>query len=287
MESVLIVEDFAMKSFCSDSCIVQFHAPLITHYEKEEKEIRKKHNTTRESCFVNKENPHYIQKTLENPKEIWEDINELGEKLYVLFARHEDKDFPFTMIVVTYLYQKVPSFVFFQTATNSEVIMEEYRRGTKIEDVKGFLQKDPGEEGEQETKSGNEVQVELPQEEVDSLERKKSALLAELLTRRTNADIPFENFYLYDPYIPSTIESPDEIFSYEDDEGDELFVYLKGHSQAGVSFYYIVICTKLEMNQKENSHEEVLFPILSFPTLDGKLTKLYCVGEKISGNLKN
>ncbi|MFZ4713597.1 MAG: hypothetical protein ACOYL6_07795 [Bacteriovoracaceae bacterium] len=277
-----------MKSFCSDGCIVQYHSQLITHYEKEEKDIRKFLTLNKEACFVFKENSHYIQKTLEKPQEIWEDVNELGEKVYFFFAHYDEKDFPFTMIIITYMYQKIPSFVFFQTVTNSEEILNEYRRGEKVSDIPKFFEKEHGEAQESEKpRSNNEVQVELTQVEMDSLERKKSSLLAELLQKRLPSDIPFENFYLYDVYIPSTIDVPDEVFSFDDEEGDELFVYLKGHAQGGVTFYYIVLCTKLNMNQKDNTQEEVLYPILSFPTLDGKLYRQYCRGEKISGNLKN
>jgi hypothetical protein len=288
VESLLLIEDFAMKSFCSDGCIVQYHSPIISHYEKEEKEIRKKLNMMKESCFMFKENSHYIQKTLEKPQEVWEDVNELGEKVYFFFSTFDDKDFPFTMIIVTYLYQKIPSFVFFQTVSNSEDFIKEYQRGHKVEKLTEFFdKKDLNSEDKTKERKSNEVQVELTNDEMEGLERKKSALLADLLQKRLPSDIPFENFYIYDSYAASTIENPDEIYAFKDIEGDLIYVYLKGHIQSGISFYYIVLCTKILMNQKETSHEEVLYPILSFPTLDGKLSRPYCKGEKISGNLKN
>lgn len=280
---MLLVEDFSRLTFCSDPCIQQFFQHLINYFEKEEKDFRKKISLSKEACFVFKENTLYVQQTLENPQEVYEDTNDVGQKFYTYIRRFEEEDFPFFMVMKLFLYQKVPSFVFFQTVTNVEEVLEFYRQGVKIENLEEFFQlqskieKEPG---------PNEIQIEMPQKEMDDLERKKSALLADLLIRRSNTDIPFENFHLYEPYVASTIENPDEVFTFEDEEGDDLLVYIKGHSQSNVSFFYIVLCKNLEIPQKDIS-QDVLYPILAFPTLDGKLTRHYCQGEKLSGNLKN
>lgn len=290
---MLLVEDFASKSFCSDACIVQFFTPLINYYEKEEKEIRKSLTFNKESCLIFRENSYYIQQTLEHPQEVWENVSELGEKNYVYIARHEDQDFPFWMVMILYLYHKVPSFVFFQTVTNSPELVEQYRRGQKIENIPEFLSQKavdkakPSPEGEApSTQNPNEVQVELTPEMVDQLEQKKSMLLAHLLSNRKESDIAFENYYLYEKNVPLTIESPDEIYTYQDDEGDELLVYMRGFQEGSVSFYFVVICNKLDVKTK-SSEDEVIYPILAFPTLDAALAKLYCHGEKLSGGLKN
>lgn len=295
VETLLLVEDFASRSFCSDACIVQFFSPLINHYEKEEKEIRKSLTFNKESCLIFRENSYYIQKTLENPIEVWENISELGEKLYVYVARHEEEDFPFWMVMILYLYHKVPSFVFFQTVTNSPEVLDQYRRGHKIENIPEFFAKrfeekkvtvEAVESESPATPKNNEVQVELTNEMMDQLEQKKSMLLAHLLSNRKESDINFENFYLYEKNVPLTIESPDEIYTYQDDEGDELLVYLRGFQEASVSFYFVVICNKLDV-KTQSSEDEVIYPILAFPTLDATLAKLYCHGEKLSGGLKN
>lgn len=298
VETLLLVEDFANRSFCSDACIVQFFSPLINHYEKEEKEIRKSLTVSKESCLMFRENSFYIQKTLEQPQEVWENTSELGEKLYVYMARYEEEDFPFWMVMILYLYHKVPSFVFFQTVTNSAELMAQYRRGKQIENLPEFFAKrfDPNKPvaseagGEPVSQNQNEVQVELTQDMLDQLEQKKSMLLAHLLSNRKESDITFENFYLYEKNVPVTIESPDEVYTYQDDEGDELLVYLRGFQESSVSYYFVVICDRLDVkgqHTEENSDDEIIYPILAFPTLDAKLAKLYCHGEKLSGGLKN
>jgi hypothetical protein len=280
---MLLVEDFSRLTFCSDPCIQQFYNHLILYYEKEEKDFRKKLSLSKESCFIFKENQLYVQQTLEQPQEIFEVINDVGHKSYTFLRRFEDEDFPFFMIMKLFLYQKVPSFVFFQTVTNVSEVLDFYRVGEKVDNIEDFFQLTTREEKEP---GPNEIQVEMPQKELDDLERKKSTLLADLLMKRSTTDIPFENFHLYEPFIPSTIDNPDEVYSFNDEEGDEILVYLKGHIQSGVSFYYIVLCKNLELD-KQDQNQEVLFPILAFPTLDGKLTRYYCQGEKLSGNLKN
>lgn len=294
------MEDFANRSFCSDACIVQFFSPLINHYEKEEKEIRKSLSVNKESCSMFRENSFYIQKTLEHPHEVWENVSEIGEKLYVYITRHEEEDFPFWMVMILYLYHKVPSFVFFQTVTNTPELVNQYRRGNQIENLPEFFAKrlqsksaEPGvveEAPANPNPNPNEVQVELTQEMMDQLEQKKSMLLAHLLSNRKESDITFENFYLYEKNVPTTIESPDEVYTYEDDEGDELLVYLRGFQESSVSYYFVVICDRLDVkgqHTEENSEDEIIYPILAFPTLDATLAKLYCHGEKLSGGLKN
>lgn len=270
---------------------MQFFTPIINYYEKEEKDLRKKLLLNKESCLMFKENGFYIKKTMESPQEIWEDINEVGERIYILISKFDDEDFPFWMIMICYLYEQVPSFVFFQTVSSSEDFLNEYRRGAKLDSSMQLgpknIQEVEGVEAKEEVEKDkdNQVQIELSQEMMTSLEQKKSVLLADLLTKRKPSDIPFETFHVYEGYVPSTIENPDEVYKDEDEDSDEYFVYLKGHQHAGVSFYHVVLGIKLDVNQANN--DDVIYPILSFPTLDGDLVKSYCQGEKVSGQLRN
>ena len=121
--------------------------------------------------------------------------------------------------------------------------------------------------------------LEIDQDAITALESKKSTLLAGLLERRLPTDIDFELFQVYQQFYRETLEKPDEIYKWTDNEGDELYSYIKVHDSNGISFYYIVICIGKLAAQ--------LLPVLSFPTLDPGLYNAYKKGQLITGKLKN
>jgi hypothetical protein len=78
---------------------------------------------------------------------------------------------------------------------------------------------------------------------------------------------------------------PDEIFKKNDDEGDIIYTYIKAHDREGVSFYYFIVCYRISEGDEANT--DTLVPIISFPSVDGEMYRLYKDGELISGSLKN
>ena len=68
------------------------------------------------------------------------------------------------------------------------------------------------------------------------------------------------------------------------DEGDEIVTYIKSHVQQGQTFFYIVVCMKKDQN---GGKEEILLPIVSFPSIDPTLYQKYKKGEMVSGQIKN
>jgi hypothetical protein len=117
------------------------------------------------------------------------------------------------------------------------------------------------------------------------LEAKKSKLLADLLLKRKDDDIAFEDFSNFEKFFEQTLQDPDEVFETKDNEGDIFFNYIKNYSEANRTFFYIISC--LKRIDSETSTEINVFPVLAFPTNDLNLYSDFRVGTRISGQLKN
>ena len=117
------------------------------------------------------------------------------------------------------------------------------------------------------------------------LENKKSKLLAELLEKRKDDDISFEDFMLYEYCFPETLETPDEVFESLDNEGDSFYVYIKSFIKETENYFYIISC--LKRKNKEESPEVNVFPVLAFPTNDLDLYSEFRSGKRIAAHMKN
>ena len=203
------------------------------------------------------------------------------------------------------MFDGQPSFIILSTATKNERFIEEFRIGRR-EEMKSLLSSQH---------SIDRELAEIDSATIEVLERKKSSSLAMLLENRSKEDIPFEKFYLYEQFCRPTLEGPDEVYNSTNEEGDDIYTYIKAHEKDGVSFYYFVIClcldseanwsasekieARMEKEEDVDAEEvlesateavmesEALFPIISFPSLDGELYRTYKRGNLVSGNLKS
>jgi hypothetical protein len=273
LSEFLFVEEDSNKSFCSDKCIEGFFSPLVDYYDSEEKKFRSELDLHEKHLVDFLSDDEKIDELLTTPDEIWCQENEFQDKLYTLIKRFKiDHDKSFSLIVLSFMYADKPSFILFMTATEDERVLEKFKVGTKTE---MSISKS----------SSSSSVLEIDAETLTLLESKKSSYLAEMLDKRSPADIPFESFHLYEEYLDPTMQNPDEIFKLKDDEGDEIFTYIKAQVKDTISFYYLVVCYSLK--QGPSKDKETLIPILSFPTLDGELYSNYKLGELIQGVVKN
>ena len=219
-----------------------------------------------------------MDKALGRPDEIWRWQNEIGEDLFV-FIKHFSNERPFYAVIMCHLFERQPSFILLATATRSEEFTNQFRSGERIVDPDEFISRNDLPEGA--------IDLEIEQEELSAIEAKKSAFLARLLQDRTPADIPFEQFDLYEKYFKTTLEEPDEIYTDEDDDGDQLFTYIKAYQQNSISFYYFIICVEFDREPTADGETRKIIPLMAFPTLDGELYRIYRGGKLVSGNLKN
>ena len=276
VEEILFVEDASNRGFCSESCILNFYRPYMDVFLQAELKLRKKlsiPNPEVENILMEAEEEHFFQKVLYSPDEVWLDTSELQEKYYTHILKIENIEIlnPLYLIVTCSYFESSPSFVFHKTVTSSEALMEKYRTGNKIdiqiEEVKNV-----------------EQEIELPPELLEQMDLKKSQLLAELLAARDSSDIDFEEFMDYEKFLSSTLDNPDEIYEIIDEQGELMATFIKSFKEGQFCFYYVAICWKCDL---VGVNEQILVPILSFPSTDNKLYQDYAVGEKTLGQVKN
>lgn len=277
LDAALLVEEGQLKGFCSENCILAFYTPYMEYLKVEEAGLRKHYGLENEE-FALKNQEQLLAKTLENPKEVWFDVNELGEESYAFIGHTSTELHPNIFVVVlTHIFNRTPSLVLFHTITADQRLMDEYKWGQKIEDLSKFLDEKVNELPMQE--------MDVPQEVIDSMEQKKSTFLAELIKHRLPSDIAMEDFPLYESFVTETLQRPDEIFQYEDEEGRKVYTYIKFCEKNKISFYSFVICLKISAD--EETEEDILVPLLSFPSLDVEMYHRYRKGEQMVGGLKN
>lgn len=279
LEELLYVENEGQNGFCSESCIEKFYDPLVNHYEALEKTWRAGHSLLDEEILEVVGHPVYMDQLLRRPEEVYCHINEGGEALYSFIVSIEDDQFGnFWLMCLCLVYDNQPSFIISASATKEERMVANYRWGEKIKEPTQF-------HSDSERSESNKKQIEIDEQTMMEVEGKKSGYLASLIEDRSPADIPIESFGLYEEYFEPTMMSPDEIYSSTDKEGDTIYTYIKAHDREGVSFYYFIVCLRLQKGFQENT--DALVPILSFPSVDGELYRTYRKGELISGSLKN
>lgn len=281
VNDVLFIEDISNKGFCSEICILNFYRAYMEHFENEELEFRAIHGISSEDDidFKDKQEELFHQ-VLYAPNEVWLETSELREEYYthLLKVELEPNDFVYLIFVCSY-FDSSPSFIYHKCFTRDERVVACYQTGKKVEiDAKEVYQ------DYDEDESDYDGQIELPTEVLEEIEQKKSQYLAELLASRSDSDIQFEEFVLYDKYIQPTLEDPDEIYENEDNGGEEVSTYIKSFQQGQESFFYIVLCWKCQV---EDVDGDVLVPVLSFPSINQDLYKEYAIGTRTKGQVKN
>jgi len=278
-DELLYVESDSIQGFCSETCIENYFGPLVDYFEACEKQWREDNDLLDEDVLEIVGRPAFMDKLLKKPDEIWEEDDVNGSSVYSFIRSFDDKKYgQFYLMCLCFTYDNGPSFIISASATRQEKLLSNYRWGEKIEDISPFY--------DQISSTQSPVDsIEIDEHVMMMLENKKSQYLANLIEQRSPADIPIETFMLYEEYFDKTMMEPDEIYRHVDDEGDTFYTYIKAHDREGVSFYYFIICTRVKEGVDLNT--DALYPILSFPSVDGEMYGLYQKGELISGNLRN
>ena len=281
-DDLLFVESDSVLGFCSEPCIENFYTPLVDYFEEEEKKWRAAHDLLEEDVLEVVGRPSFMDKLLKKPHEVWVEEDIGGSPVYSFIREFDDKKYgKFHLMCMCFTYEYGPSFIISASATKSVELLENYRWGKQIEDLTPYYDQISSTES-----SDSPTQtIEIDEHVMMMLENKKSQYLATLIEERSPADIPIETFSLYEEYFEKTMMAPDEIYRHQDDEGDTIFTYIKAHDREGVSFYYFIICSRVK--EGVDLASDALYPILSFPSVDGEMYKLYQKGELVSGNLRS
>lgn len=117
----------------------------------------------------------------------------------------------------------------------------------------------------------------IPEETAEWIGLKKSEYLSKLIEKQPAGDIGFEQFHLFDDYIPGTIENPDKAFESEEDN-QVVRTYVRSYSEKG-SFHQVVLGVVID--DKKNQ-ANVFVPIITFVSKKDELVREFCVGEVIT-----
>ncbi len=311
LNQVLLIDSSHPKSFCSESCIEKFFKPYVEYFSQYERDQRAALGIVENLDDYDNE----IQECMAEPDAVFRQENEIGESIYFAFRKNPENKL--ITILGVLMFENRPSFIFFNSSTKIEELANLFKMGEEIEIVnsskeqmkeaekirdyldkesldnrKGTLGKggDAFEDSEGVDASDGAEDLEEPEGPEDPefqkyIELKKSQQLAKLIENLSPNDLGVESFPLYDKYLQPTLENPDEVFEIEDDDNDTLYVYIKVFNHNDMSFYYIVVCHLFDTDVEKD--QDVLIPIVSFPTIDSELYSLYQEGKEIVGPTRN
>lgn len=271
------MEEGQPRGFCSEGCIEKFYAPLIEGLEKIEVDLRAEYKLAGEDCLEFVGRPKDMEAVIRKPSEVWRAENILKEEVYTFITELRDNhNRSYWVILLCSVFDHRPSFILLATTTRDKRLKAHFEIGEKVQNLEAFH-----EAIERPERQSMDVEPEL----VESIERKKANYLADLLDRHSPHDIPIEDYMMYEKFFESTMSAPDEIYQFNDEEGDTIYTYIKAHAEGAVSFFYFILC--MPVGEGEEVDTQAVVPVIAFPTLDADIHRAYKQGTLISGALKN
>jgi hypothetical protein len=284
---IMLIENALSRPYCSEKCIVSYHSKIVDYFEDLENSIRESNNLFEQDIFSEVfDDNKIVQSLLARPDEVWLDVSDLGEHYYFLFKEIEYKGIRLNLIGISLFYFNKPSMLLFHTITQHQMLLNLYRLGRKVDfsvdnEDSTIVNEDTNQESDSIDKNDSGIDPEILQ----ALEKKKSEYLADFLNIRSHNDIAIEKFHLYEKYTKQVLSEPDEVFKMIDGDQDQILTYVKSFLDKGQIFFYIVVCLKVEEDFR--TEQDVLIPIITFPSTDSELYQRYKLGEKISRSLRN
>ena len=195
--------------------------------------------------------------TLDYPDEIWKNSKLDPDKTYYIYLKYfKEKDGEVIHMAITYLTDKVPSFVFLHFPTTDFDLLDRYCEGEMIYN-KALTNVPPGAvEGDALTE-GEDLAL---------------GLYSAMLSLRLDKDLVEEDFYKYAELREPTVEDADEIWRSDDSQGNVLVNFIKEFADQNI--FYVVVTVE---DGPSNSH----ILLFSFPTSDSNLVDRYRHGENL------
>jgi hypothetical protein len=231
---------------------------LYSHFEKEIQALEREFFSLRAGEDISegefKKYDKHLDKLLDDPDEVWEDTDTLGEQRLFIYIRQFEQVYH---VAACYLTESTPSFVYLHFPTADGNLVERYRRGQMVfrrlhaDSPMGAIDGDALFEGD-------DLAV---------------GLYKAMLLLRSDKDIEEEDFHEYADCREEALEDADEIWRSGDSQGNVLVSFIKEFSEDD-EFYYVVVTVE---DAPSGSHA-LLF---SFPTRDKGLVDRYRHGENL------
>ena len=193
--------------------------------------------------------------TLSNPDFIHQsDIisNEKAQHFVKTYESTTDEDSVY-YVVVAYVSDEDPAFVYIHFPTTSEELYKRFRTGEVLLDAQ-----EEYENGDA-LADGDELAI---------------GLHSAMLKIRSEKDIPEANFGDYRHHRDEGIEEPDEIWRDPDLQGNTLVTFIKDFSEGDKDLFYVSVAVE---DKVSDSH----LLLFSFPTTDKTLVERYRHGENL------
>lgn len=229
---------------------------------------------------------HFRGLTLEDPDEVWMDETETGERHFTFIGHFRRGEERLSQVVICLTIDGVPSFIFLSFCTRDEDLIEEYRRGKDMLAANDDSQQAQGQPPEPELVPDTVSTVPEPEPGVAEAEGGYASEFERMYAEmRQPGDIPREQFVHFEDYVEPTIEDPDEIWKFVDDEGNEWLTFIARHScspaeiddddelESVDEFMMIAVCAP----EIEGS-SRTLEAVFAFPTIDAGLVQHFRKG---------
>ena len=264
---LITLEQYPNQYYCSKSCCEDFLYSLKGQWKNYLKNILNEENIDEdEVSFLT---PKEIELALKDPDQIYSMSNEFNEEVIVVIKEHQ---YAYYLVVGVFDNHTLLE-TFVSLKTTHTALLNYFSHGTKIGQL-DFVQKYYDVQKEER----GQKEAALLEEFIETLENKKSTMLAELLGLVSNEDIQIEDYVFYEPYFNQALNYPDEVFEIKDNEGDVLNYLISSHYDKNGKMFFYVIST---LKKKNESGQERIFPILGFPTRDHHLLSFYRRGKKV------
>lgn len=263
-EKALFVEEEVGRTFCSEGCITEYFSDDIQQLEKKYVKLRGKTDLAAEEREAVS---HLRWITLQEPDEIWCDVQPSGDYRYTLISEFEPERTKIWMVCICLFLRGEPSFLYLAFPTKKRAVVDKFRLGQKIERVE---EKAP-------------IPEEDPISENDRIDRlaeswtEDETLRAEVQKRRNLSDIPMTEYSLYEHLSDPTLEAPDELWVQESEDGAEpdqysFIRYFPNEGSAGRGLWYVITAVETEEAEQLEVRSQM-------PTSDPELVKQYRRGR--------
>lgn len=287
-ERALLVEEERGRVFCSEDCIAAYFAPEI---ERLEAEYFKRLSPTDLAGDDREKLAHLRWITLGEPDEVWREKTLSGDNRYTLISEFDSGEGDAVWCICICLFLRgEPSFLYLAFPTHNPAMVDQYRRGERMDWDKIVASRGSGKETGEDAPGllgqiGNAPKVAM----TDGLAEAwtpEEMLRAQFHKKRDDSDIPVGDFEMYQDCMDPTLEEPDEVWSVKPSavrgggEGLRMYHFVRHFAEenSGRSVWYVIVA-------RETDEEDQIEIIEAFPTRDEALVERYRRGTQEVGSV--
>ena len=253
----IVIDTDAGFVFESEDELFRFFQDEIEHLESEYESYAKNDEDWDDSEVVLEDE---LDKTLDEPTEIWHDTSTFQKFPIFHFVRALEKHNAFHVAVCYVSSEDEPTFVFLHFVTQDLDLVGHYRRGELVYD-----------------RAYEEVGFAMLEgDSISEGDPTAMGLFIAMLKLRSEKDVSYDQFQaLGDELREETIEAADEIWRSTDGRGQRIVSFIKEFSDHPISDMHYIAVTL------EDASTHVHNLLFSFPTTDLTLVDRYRHGENL------